>query len=359
MPVKIYVGRNSDGEPQPPDFIHEHLDFINITSKIWEKFHHLPPLYVVIANLQDPRADFVIISERGLGVVDFKKYDGHIIYSQGETWFAEYPNKKRTPIKAGLDRRANPHEQVQEYAKQIRQKLMLFHIFDWNWNAVTFNTGVCFTNPNVSVVDCKKQKERLHHPKTVLWEDWEHFDILTPEDMPAWVDALRFEESVKVSTAYGNRYDSYKLTPKRLLELADTILNAIEYPQAYELMPTGKPYAYLLLKQGDEILHSFGLVAEEVTIGRDADCGVPIPEQFQYASTIHAKIKRGVYGISIEDLDSTNGTYVDGQRIQKTCMVEFEQQITLGGKRAKEKVCALEFSSEHRGTSSTIVGSQF
>lgn len=34
MPVKIYVGRNSDGEPQPPDFIHEHLDFINITSKI-------------------------------------------------------------------------------------------------------------------------------------------------------------------------------------------------------------------------------------------------------------------------------------------------------------------------------------
>ncbi len=43
------------------------------------------------------------------------------------------------------------------------------------------------------------------------------------------------------------------------------------------------------------------------------------------------------------DLDSTNGTYVDGQQIQKTCMVEFRQQITLEGKRAKEKVCALEF----------------
>jgi len=359
MPVKIYVGRNSEGEPQPPDFTHEHLDFLSVTSKIWDKFHHLSSVYVVIANLQDPRADFVIISERGLGVVDFKKYDGRIVYSQGGSWFAEYPNQKRSLIKAGSERRANPHEQVQEYVKQIRQKLMTFHVFDWNWNAVTFSTGVCFTHPNVSVEDCKKQKERSHHPKAVLWEDWEHFDILTLDEMPVWVDALRFEESVKVSTTYGNRYDSYKLTPQQLLDLADTILNAVEYPQAYELMPTGKPYAYLLLKQDDEIIHSFCLIADEVTIGRDADCGVSIPEQFRNVSTTHAKIKRGVDGVFIEDLDSRNGTYIDGQQIQRASMMKFGQQITLGGKRAKKKVCLLEFSSEHRGTSSTIVDSQF
>jgi pSer/pThr/pTyr-binding forkhead associated (FHA) protein len=53
---------------------------------------------------------------------------------------------------------------------------------------------------------------------------------------------------------------------------------------------------------------------DELTIGRSLGCGVPTPDDI-YASTVHARLYRQKDQLWVEDLGSTNGTYVNSERI--------------------------------------------
>ncbi len=53
---------------------------------------------------------------------------------------------------------------------------------------------------------------------------------------------------------------------------------------------------------------------DELTIGRSPGCGVPTPDDI-YASTLHARLFRRKDQLWVEDLGSTNGTYVNSERI--------------------------------------------
>jgi pSer/pThr/pTyr-binding forkhead associated (FHA) protein len=53
---------------------------------------------------------------------------------------------------------------------------------------------------------------------------------------------------------------------------------------------------------------------DELTIGRSPGCGVPTPDDI-YASTLHARLFRQKDQLWVEDLGSTNGTYVNSERI--------------------------------------------
>ena len=55
-------------------------------------------------------------------------------------------------------------------------------------------------------------------------------------------------------------------------------------------------------------------LADELTIGRSLGCGVPTPDDI-YASTLHARLFRQKDQLWVEDLGSTNGTYVNSERI--------------------------------------------
>jgi pSer/pThr/pTyr-binding forkhead associated (FHA) protein len=55
---------------------------------------------------------------------------------------------------------------------------------------------------------------------------------------------------------------------------------------------------------------------DELTIGRSPGCGVPTPEDI-YASTLHARIFRRGDQLWVEDLGSTNGTYVNSEKISQ------------------------------------------
>ncbi|HXS74114.1 MAG TPA: FHA domain-containing protein [Rhodanobacteraceae bacterium] len=58
---------------------------------------------------------------------------------------------------------------------------------------------------------------------------------------------------------------------------------------------------------------SFG-VAGEMVFGRQADCDVCIP--ISEISRRHARVKPGAEGVLVEDLDSANGTYINGKRVR-------------------------------------------
>ena len=53
---------------------------------------------------------------------------------------------------------------------------------------------------------------------------------------------------------------------------------------------------------------------DELTVGRSPGCGVPMPDDV-YTSTLHARLFRHNDQLWVEDLGSTNGTFVNSERI--------------------------------------------
>jgi len=71
--------------------------------------------------------------------------------------------------------------------------------------------------------------------------------------------------------------------------------------------------------EGPHAGKTFRLTSEAV-IGRDPSCDIALPEDVK-ASRTHARIRREGTGFVIEDAGSTNGTFVNGRRVQKQALV--------------------------------------
>lgn len=76
--------------------------------------------------------------------------------------------------------------------------------------------------------------------------------------------------------------------------------------------------------RGDRIALASGIT----TIGRGEDQTIRLPDDT--VSRFHAAIKRSLFGWRIVDCGSTNGTYVNGQRIDK-CRIRVNDRIRIGG----------------------------
>ena len=69
----------------------------------------------------------------------------------------------------------------------------------------------------------------------------------------------------------------------------------------------------LVVTQGSQDGQSAALADGVIMIGRGADCQIILDDD--YVSTRHARVIGARTAIYVEDLGSTNGTYVNGQRI--------------------------------------------
>jgi hypothetical protein len=65
-----------------------------------------------------------------------------------------------------------------------------------------------------------------------------------------------------------------------------------------------------------------------MTIGRSRSNGIPISDQF--ASHMHARVFPRGHFFYIEDLSSTNGTFVNGRRIDEQTQLKVRDEIRLG-----------------------------
>jgi hypothetical protein len=71
-------------------------------------------------------------------------------------------------------------------------------------------------------------------------------------------------------------------------------------------------------------------VGEEVTVGRAPGCGVPI-DYDTFASNLHARLFRLDGDLWVEDLGSTNGTWVNTERIAERTQIEKGDLLQVGG----------------------------
>lgn len=67
----------------------------------------------------------------------------------------------------------------------------------------------------------------------------------------------------------------------------------------------------------------------EITIGRAASCTITFDDT--YISQLHLRISPDPGGVAVEDLGSTNGTYLNRQRVTSRAVATPGDQVQLGG----------------------------
>ena len=84
----------------------------------------------------------------------------------------------------------------------------------------------------------------------------------------------------------------------------------------------------LVVTQGSQTGQSAALADGVIMIGRGADCQIILNDD--YVSTRHARVVSGENGVYVEDLGSTNGSYVNGQRITAPTTITMSDTVRIG-----------------------------
>jgi pSer/pThr/pTyr-binding forkhead associated (FHA) protein len=84
----------------------------------------------------------------------------------------------------------------------------------------------------------------------------------------------------------------------------------------------------LMISQGNQAGLAADLAGGMIMIGRGADCQLILEDD--YVSTRHARVVSTPNGIYVEDLGSTNGTYVNGQRITAPTTITLADSVRIG-----------------------------
>lgn len=79
--------------------------------------------------------------------------------------------------------------------------------------------------------------------------------------------------------------------------------------------------------RGNDIGKRFLFADTKVVIGRSAQCNIQLHDQ--HVSGKHAVVRRGEVGLVIEDLDSSNGLFVNEQKVKRAVLVN-NDEIRIG-----------------------------
>jgi pSer/pThr/pTyr-binding forkhead associated (FHA) protein len=106
--------------------------------------------------------------------------------------------------------------------------------------------------------------------------------------------------------------------------IAEQPIEAVSVPRS---APTGIAKRLVITsgpKEGLEI----ELPSEQLAIGRSSESGLVIRDD--YTSTHHARLLLWNDGWVVQDLDSTNGTFLDGTRVTQPTLVPLNAPVTIG-----------------------------
>ncbi len=70
-------------------------------------------------------------------------------------------------------------------------------------------------------------------------------------------------------------------------------------------------------------------ITESITLGRGQGCSVSIPRD-TFASSVHARVYQHSNGWYVEDLDSTNGTFVNGKKVTGSQIIVSGDRLHIG-----------------------------
>jgi hypothetical protein len=340
MSVRAYVTRDQERNEWPPLHSHEATGAVTLLQRLYAKFADDAHPYVVIANLHQPSADLLVITELGMGVVELKHNAGRL-QVQGETWLTA----EHGPVRSGTPSQgyANPRQQVQSYTSQIREILVSYCTNWWSVPVRTLNkilrvqSAVCFTKPTLVIPD--DAKLAIISAADADYSRLGRFDLLVPPEFPAWVAALRFE----VSQGAAAHYQPCRLESRQIARLIDHF-QGTEWGAVQALMPSDRAYAYLIIRPEQQEAQIFSLHTLDFQAGRSAsNCALTVPRGYGKVSRVHAQFNRYGDEIWLQDLQSSHGTYVNGVRVGQAVILKPGDLITLGGPAPEPGVYTCEF----------------
>jgi hypothetical protein len=126
------------------------------------------------------------------------------------------------------------------------------------------------------------------------------------------------------------RSDLFGQRVRRLPEVATSapVAAAAARPSAAPVKQESAVASRLVITGGAKEGLQIDLPEEFLSIGRSSDSGLVIRDD--YTSTNHARLLRTERGWIVEDLDSTNGTLLDGSRVVTPTQVPLNTPITIG-----------------------------
>jgi pSer/pThr/pTyr-binding forkhead associated (FHA) protein len=84
----------------------------------------------------------------------------------------------------------------------------------------------------------------------------------------------------------------------------------------------------VVLEPADKVGQEFSL-GDEVTVGRAGGCGVALPDD-TFVSQLHARVFRRDGDLYVEDLGSTNGTYLNQHKVTSAAAVHKGDKLQVG-----------------------------
>jgi pSer/pThr/pTyr-binding forkhead associated (FHA) protein len=139
---------------------------------------------------------------------------------------------------------------------------------------------------------------------------------------------------------YSLRSDLFGQRARRMVTPAALPLGAATSPRPAASAPATEPVARaepaataatptrLIITSGPREGVEIDLPPEQLTIGRSSESGLVIRDD--YTSTHHARLMLWDQNWVIQDLDSTNGTFLDGTRVTQPTAVLPGTPVTIG-----------------------------
>lgn len=187
-------------------------------------------------------------------------------------------------------------------------------------DAVTMGTSVLFPWPQRPVVAAAITIGR--NPSSAIQLDypmisWDHARIFST-DRGWMIEDLRSTNGTALNRI-DNRIQLEPLTPTDDIYLGSYKISASVILERKQI------------NQGEAAFERVNLRGDQIVFGRDPSCDYPL--DFSMISWRHALLKRTPQGVIVEDLNSRNGTYVNGMRVNGSAVVLPGQEIGLGSFR--------------------------
>jgi len=135
-----------------------------------------------------------------------------------------------------------------------------------------------------------------------------------------------------LNSSNGTYVNDQKITQSTKLEVGSILKigNLSLLVSSIESDEQGKFVVTLKEPKDDSIDREYNVTVEETTIGRCANARIHLIDATGKASRMHARLQVRDNEVYIIDLNSSNGTYVDGQRITES-KLDVDANVKLGG----------------------------